>query len=280
MQRGLRHISEIFRWLRMSSFAFQGVWYNSCERKTMPLDREEYVEQAYSFDPARADAAGHVDAGFAGRHPSGNPGDDDAAVRHGLHGRRVAADRRVCHGHGPAAPLFHALSDVRGRRGRKGRGPFRFPHRAGDSRAARPNIGPKGHRRRGFSSTSSRQSAETAWATTAAWTPIAGRSEFRRELARLDPDRPSPSRSDRFVRHDLRSQRVVSQDARRSRSRSSSAKRKAGSRWPIAARIRFICFPPCSGTWAIRACRGRGRKTTQRYLLPALQQRDRTLETR
>ena len=119
---------------------------------------------------AGADAAEHVHAGPAGGHPPGNPLHDQPALRHRLHGERVAADRRFCHRHGPAAPLFHAVSDLRGGRGERAEGRFDFRvaleilQREAEYRA-------QARRPRASSSTSSRPSAAIAWATTAAWRP-------------------------------------------------------------------------------------------------------------
>ena len=61
---------------------------------------------------------------------------------------------------------------------------------------------------------------------------------------------------------------------------SCSASGKAGSRWPIAARIRCSCSRRCSGSWAIRRCRGRQPADKEQALLPQLARRLEQLETR
>ncbi len=49
--------------------------------------------------------------------------------------------------------------------------------------------------------------------------------------------------------------------AARRKSRCSSARRKAASPWPIATKIRSICSPPWPGTWATPRFPARSRKT-------------------
>ena len=129
--------------------ALQSIWYNPPKkrRKGKPhAAGSRRIRRAGIFlsDAARADAAEHVDAGSARRGAPGDSDHHDAAVRRGFHGGRAAADRRVRHGHGPAAALLHALPELRGRRGREGRGPVRFPRRPGDSRTRGRISGERG----------------------------------------------------------------------------------------------------------------------------------------
>ena len=74
----------------------------------MPLDREEYVEQVYFFRTLRERMQQSMSTqDLLAADPPGNPRHDQPALRHRLHVERAAADRRLCHRHGPAAPLFH-----------------------------------------------------------------------------------------------------------------------------------------------------------------------------
>ena len=83
-----------------------------------------------------ADAAEHGRAGVADLDQGGDSHDDAAADGDGLSGRRVEADRHVFDGDGEAAALFHAVSDVRGRRGGRRARPIR-PQRGAENPGTR-----------------------------------------------------------------------------------------------------------------------------------------------
>ena len=138
----------------------------------MPLDREEYVEQAYFFQTLR-------------ERMQQNMSTQDLldAIRQEILATTMlpfaiefmAGELRLTGGFATAmARLPHYFTPfqtyvVAG--GREGRRPIRFPHRPGNPPARGRVPRRRGPRRRASSSTSSRPSAATAWATTAAWRP-------------------------------------------------------------------------------------------------------------
>ena len=137
----------------------------------MPLDREEYIEQAYFFQTLRERMQQNMSTQDLLGHPAGDPGHhmlpyaiDFMAGELRLTGGFATAMARLPHYFTPFQTYVVAEAEKA-----EGRFDFRI---ALEILAARGRIPrPRGRRRRAFSSTSSRPSAATGWATTAAWTP-------------------------------------------------------------------------------------------------------------
>ena len=245
----------------------------------MPLDREEYVEQAYFFQTLRERM-----------QQSYSTQDLLDAIRQEVLTTTMlpyavdfmAGELRLTGGFATAmARLPHYFTPfqtyvVSEAEKAEGRFDFRIAleilQREVEYRA-------QVHRRRESSCTSSRPCAATDWVTIAAstrWPAI--RSSTR--LAGMDPYGPPPGRPDRLRRHDLRAQRALSQEANEGREGDAFWRKgrphRAGqpSKDPLylfAALQRHLSYPSVP--------RPR-EEDTQRYLLPALQQRVDRMETR
>ena len=181
----------------------------------MPLDREEYVEQAYFFRTLRErmqQAVSTQDLLASLRQEVLSTTSLPYAIDF------MAAELRLTGGFATAmAHLTHYFTPFQAYvigEGERAEGSSTSAS-GWKSSSAKPNIAPRAPRRRESSSINLKPSAAIDSATIAAWTPSPATTSTRR-LARVDSHRPPPGRADRLLRHDLRPQRTLSQEPRRS----------------------------------------------------------------